>query len=63
MAADGLIKVQSSHGPADMMERLVAGIRACKDYQAAIKRSNFCGSFWLDCGKVSAACEVQRCVR
>jgi uncharacterized protein (DUF302 family) len=28
MAADGLIKVQSSHGPAETMERLVAEIRA-----------------------------------
>ena len=28
MAADGLIKVQSSHGPADTMERLVAEIGA-----------------------------------
>ena len=28
MAADGLIKVQSGHGPADTMERLVAGIGA-----------------------------------
>jgi uncharacterized protein (DUF302 family) len=28
MAADGLIKVQSSHGPAETMDRLVAEIRA-----------------------------------
>ena len=28
MAADGLIKVQSSHGPAETMDRLVAGIQA-----------------------------------
>lgn len=28
MAADGLIKIQSSHAPADTMERLVAEIRA-----------------------------------
>jgi uncharacterized protein (DUF302 family) len=28
MAADGLIKVQSSHAPADTMERLVAEVRA-----------------------------------
>lgn len=28
MAADGLIKVQSSHGPAETTDRLVAGIQA-----------------------------------
>jgi uncharacterized protein (DUF302 family) len=28
MAADGLIKIQSSHAPADTMERLVAEVRA-----------------------------------